>query len=227
MITLADGTVINQVAWGGDPWVFVIDGYGSESEYWKWQQLIEARYPMSSVFQVLWPSGSGAKNPVHRMLRGAKDWLVWNQGGDTNYAEERAKIAGIALADYLASNTTNAVLIGHSLGCRVAAVAACDLAQRKLESPLDSVHLLGAAISRNEGWGAIKNATKHGVFNYYSELDPFINGMYNVGTMRFSKPVGAKGFGYPLADGHSVTDIDVTEQVGINHLAYRYKIKLS
>lgn len=220
---------VEQVREGSGPPVFIISGVNSYRLWDRWQRLVDTRYPYSPVYQVMWPNMFSDspqrtyKNPVHKFLSLPKD----NPVNDYYQAKERAERCGRLLADYIGQDFQGQypVIIGHSLGARIAATAAKELTQRYGAGRLDSVHMLGAAIHRSEGWADLPYATTNGVFNYFSQNDNKDLLLYNASIAFSSKPVGMLGFG-SLADYNDmVTDVDVTDQV-FTHSAYFDAIEL-
>ena len=140
-----------------------------------WKKLVAQRYPDSPIYRVHWGSNdlgdlaamvkalggqpaaalgvkglaakagkAGAKKlgplaPALAMAAIAKN--PWHT------AKVKADRTGVALAGLLArTDAQSYVLVGHSLGARVAATAAETLATSKSRPKIDTVHLLGAAV---------------------------------------------------------------------------------
>ena len=84
-------------------------------------------------------------------------------------------MTGAVLADLITrTNTTNYVLVGHSLGARVMFSAAQALGSRNSDPQLESVHLLGAAVSAGHDLTNVGNAVSDTVWNYWSRNDAIL-----------------------------------------------------
>ena len=84
-------------------------------------------------------------------------------------AEINAEKAGMRLANELIkmNNKSGYILMGHSLGCRVAYNAVNRINNRV---KIDSMYLLSGAIG-NMGWEAIAKRVKNKIYNFYSPED--------------------------------------------------------
>jgi len=132
------------------------------------------------------------------ILEAPAKWIV---------AKQRATETGIALADAIANaEDKKFCLLGFSLGGRVMATAARTLAERGITDKLVDVHLIGAAINRNDNWEPMLAAVENGVWNYYSRNDSVLNYLYRtaeVGGVAF----GLAGMGIDNPKAH---DVDVS-----------------
>jgi pimeloyl-ACP methyl ester carboxylesterase len=103
-------------------------------------------------------------------------------------------MTGAVLADLIArTNTTNYVLVGHSLGARVMLSAAQALGSRGSDSQLESVHLLGAAVSAGHDLTNVGNAVSGTVWNYWSSNDGTLGNVYRRAQFG-EQAAGAVGF---------------------------------
>ncbi len=213
-VQLDNDCFIERVRHGrGDP-VYFADGFTSTDRGWgDWEQIITRRYPTEPVYRVVWPSGKPATGVLTK-IDAAFDWP---------WATARAAVTGALLANHIRVRGEHPVLIGHSLGGRVAAKAAYELG--KEGHKVRAVHLLGAAIVRAEGWKHLERVASEGVWNYFSRNDWVIEELYWWGDPRahWTQPVGSRGFAY--APGHGIEDVDVSEQVG-DHSAYTHRVRL-
>jgi hypothetical protein len=127
-------------------------------------------------------------------------------------ARTRAEMTGAALADILArADEGPYVLMGHSLGGRVMVTTARLLGtiDDQLDPKVQSVHLLGAAVSRRGDWRDLDAAVRERVWNYYSKNDPVLKHLY--ASAEFGQPaVGQRGFGSSF---RRITDRDVSRRV--------------
>lgn len=152
---------------------------------------------------------------------------MWNSSASWPTATRRAINAGRTLADWLTASGDRydrLILVGHSLGGRVALVALSCLE----DSTVDSVGLLGAAMSST----AVRGPYRHGietavdghVYNYHSVNDFVVCNLYNfreghdgigcTGTLLTRDASGART---PLPNNY--VDVDVSETVH-RHLDY-------
>lgn len=90
-------------------------------------------------------------------------------------ASARAEMTGGALGELLGRlDQAGCVLVGHSLGGRVAAGAAQIIGTSPTAPRLESVHLLGAAVDAKGDWRALAASSTDGVFNYHSSRDKIL-----------------------------------------------------
>ena len=99
-------------------------------------------------------------------------------------ASTRAEMTGGTMGVLLARlDQEGCVLIGHSLGARVAAGAAQVLGSGPDLPRLESVHLLGAAVDSKGDWRTLAKSTTDGVFNYFSAADRVLAVAYKTAQM--------------------------------------------
>jgi len=138
-------------------------------------------------------------------------------------ARTRANMTGAVLADLIArTSVTDYVLIGHSLGARVMMSAADALGSRDEQTPqLQSVHLLGAAVSADHDLTSVGKAVTDGVSNYWSKNDRILSTAYRGGELG-QRAAGSTGFTtkHPAVKNHNVS-----RSVG-GHSEYVSNIKL-
>lgn len=136
-------------------------------------------------------------------------------------AKNRADKTGVVVADLLARTNEDAfVLVGHSLGARVMAVAAQALGT-KVDGPRVEVHLTGAAIGAKSDWHTLTERADDAVYNYYSSNDNVLKFLYGV-AMGGQKAAGLTGF---TAAPPNLKNIDVSAQVE-RHSDYYTKVTL-
>lgn len=191
--------------------VVVANGFLTEGkgERWGgWKSIVDARYPDSPVYRVLWGSkelrdfgdllmGVAGKAGGLAMTRaaaalatkaGAK--LLGNIVGPAMFATDlaknpwhvaksRADKTGVIVGDLLArTDAESYVLIGHSLGARVMVVAAESLGTKPGGPRIQSAHLLGSAIGAKSNWDALTAAVDESVFGYHSSNDNVLKIVY-------------------------------------------------
>jgi len=133
----------------------------------------------------------------------------------------KAAETGALLADLIARTDREYILIGHSLGARVAYFCMEALAS-KSHPFIREAHLLGGAIdcgkrvdesgssteSTKTNWENAAGAVRDDIWNYHSSND---------GVLRFLYPTGDKFQGYPIGRNRiehpKVKNIDVTDVV--------------
>ena len=187
-----------------------------------WELLIRARYPGSTVYRLRWGArelktlqtalvrdaatkvtlrtAAGIAQQATRKALGQFGMI----GGVLSAAElaknpwwvakARANMTGAVLADLIARTVTEEyVLVGHSLGARVMATAARALGSDGEHPRLQSVHLLGAAISSRLDLHDLGEAVSGTVWNYWSDNDSTLNWLYR-GAQFNERATGAVGF---------------------------------
>lgn len=216
----------------------------------EWKSLIDKRYRDSPVYRIHWgakelkdlgilaqlgalklagaeaikmaartATKAGAKKlgPLGPILFGAdlakNPWHV---------ARARADKTGAIVADVLArTKEPSWVLVGHSLGARVMAVAAQALGTKPDGPRLQTVHLTGAAISAKRDPQALAAAVDGAIYNYHSINDNVLKYLYRTaegGRM----PAGLSGF-TPTSD--KLKNIHVAADVK-THFDYYTKVNL-
>ncbi len=216
-----------------------------------WKKLVAQRYPDSPIYRVHWGSNdlgdlaamvkalggqpaaalgvkglaakagkAGAKKlgplaPALAMAAIAKN--PWHT------AKVKADRTGVALAGLLArTDAQSYVLVGHSLGARVAATAAETLATSKSRPKIDTVHLLGAAVGSKGDWRLLSNAVTGAVHNYHSSNDGVLKFAYKT-AQGGQTAVGFAGFRTKFARIH---DHDVSASVA-GHSKYLENVQLN
>ncbi|MFZ1541754.1 MAG: DUF726 domain-containing protein [Candidatus Microthrix parvicella] len=247
-----DSFAIEQLAEGtGSPVVF-ISGFLTErtTEWDGWGRLIRTRYPEAPIYRVRWGAkelaaigslvGFGvAKEGFKKIL--LKQALsastkaasklgplsgAFNAAGlasnPWSVAHARAGMTGAVLADLIKRTNDNFVLVGHSLGARVAVTAAQALGTNSVGEPrLQSIHLLGAAVDDAGDWQSLNHAVTDTVWNYWSRNDQVLGRVYRAARVG-GVAVGHSGFNSSFA---RIRDRDVSKQVA-SHVSYVANIKL-
>ncbi len=251
-VSADDSFAIERLEGGtGTPVVF-ISGFLTEkdTEWEDWRGLIRARYPAAPIYRLRWGAkelaaigalvgvgvaGQGLRRVVIKQgLRASK--LVGPKLGPLSaaftaaglasnpwsVAHARAGMTGAALADLIERTEDRFILVGHSLGGRVAVTAAQALGTRAGSEPrLESVHLLGAAVQQGGDWQTLNDAVADTVWNYWSRNDQVLGIAYKAARAG-AVAVGRAGFesAFPR-----IKDRDVSRQVP-RHTAYVEHVKL-
>lgn len=203
-----------------------------------WQSLVESYYPGAPVYRVQWGAkelkdlgfvaGAGtAKLLVNQGMKqaaakaakiGAKKLgplgmalLVADLiGNPWHVAKNRADKTGVILADILSRVEGNEfVLMGHSLGARVMAVAAQTLGSNPNAPKVREVRLFGAAIGADGDWHTLNSSVEQTAYNYYSRNDSVLKFFYTAAQLGQS-PAGLFGFKNALP---KMQNIDVSAVV--------------
>ena len=121
-----------------------------------------------------------------------------------------AEKAGIILANYLQKNNkSNYILMGHSLGCRVAYYAAKKLAEINYKG-IDSMFLLSGAVG-NQDWDKITNIVNKKIYNFYSPEDSILFGFYRASFFGLNEePIGITRIAYK---NNKIKNKDVTSKL--------------
>lgn len=205
--------------------VLILRGFLTEGKLsWRTEvRAIESAYPDSPLYTVEWGSkelkelsdfagfaaGGGAgliaksivrhaskkvanKLPVAGAGLGALD-LVSNPW---HTAVNRANSTALALAAILQrTNIDECVVVGHSLGGRVAlnlALAMSGVEDETKRVKLRAVHVLGGAIGQQGSWAALDSDNIGRIHNYFSINDDVLGKLYAI-AMPKQKAVGAVG----------------------------------
>lgn len=136
-------------------------------------------------------------------------------------AKARADMTGAALADIITRSPGRYVLIGHSLGGAVMLSAAQALGTREGETKLESVHLLGAAVSRGGDWHPASKSISADIWNYYSSRDQVLAKAFTAAQFG-TRPIGSVGMRTSYSNIH---DRSVTGKVG-RHSEYLDRVRL-
>ncbi|NWN92871.1 DUF726 domain-containing protein [Marinobacter adhaerens] len=134
----------------------------------------------------------------------------------------KAAETGALLADLIARTDREYILIGHSLGARVAYFCMEALAS-KSESFIREAHLLGGAIDCGKRFDEDGNSTESTKTNWDNATGAVIDKIWNYhssndGVLKFLYPRGDKFQGYPIGrhriEHDKVENVDVTDVVG-------------
>ncbi|WP_409141824.1 DUF726 domain-containing protein [Cellulosimicrobium sp. RS] len=224
---------------------------GDQEKWGGWKKIVDDRYPDSPVYRVRWGAkelkdfgamgiGLAGRAGASTAVRGAA--AAANKAGAKLFgstftpafiasdlaknpwhvAKNRADKTGVIVADLLARTDADAyVLIGHSLGARVMAVATETLGTRSGPPRIQAVHLLGAAIGAKSNWGPLTAAVEDAVYGYHSTNDAVLKYVYRV-AQAGQTAAGLTGFS-PAS--HKLVNVDVSDQVS-THFEYQGSVQL-
>lgn len=216
-----------------------------------WKKLVARRYPESPIYRVHWGSNDlGDLSAMVKAMGGQPAAALGLKGlaakatkagakklgplapalviaaiakNPWHTAKVKADRTGVALAGLLArTDAKSYVLVGHSLGARVAATAAETLATSKSGPKIDTVHLLGAAIGSKGDWRLLSKAVTGAVHNYHSSNDSVLKYAYPA-AQAGQTAVGFAGFRTEFARIH---DHDVSGIVA-GHSKYLQSVEPS
>ena len=240
---LADGT--------GTPVIFIKGFFTENDDGWgDWEELIRARYPAAPIYRVRWGSKElsalGAMLGMSVAREGLKRVVIGQAARATklaasklgplsaaftaagiaknpwSVAHARAGMTGAILADLIKRTEDNFILVGHSLGARVAVTAAQALGTNPEGAPrIEAMHLLGAAVDSRGDWHSLNNAVADTVWNYWSDNDAVLGVAYRAARAG-GEAVGQTGFNSGFA---RIKDRNESKQVG-GHTDYVPNIKL-
>jgi len=163
-------------------------------------------------------------------------------GNPWHTAMHKASMTGILLADLLArtNNPHGFILMGHSLGARVAFYTLRSLsiewdpafqanrdpafqASRYSKSPVKAVYFLGGAvgIGNAKEWKGISTAVEGKLYNCYSKNDYILGFLYRTANFFISRPIGL--YEIPTSDPR-ITNCDVTHLVS-GHMEYKPQLE--
>ena len=215
-----------------------------------WKALVRGRYPDSPIYRVHWGSNDlGDLAAMLKALGGQPAAVLGIKGlaakatkaganklgplapalvaaalakNPWHTARVKADRTGVALAGLLArTDAKSYVLVGHSLGARVAATAAETLARSKNTPKIDTVHLLGAAIGAGGDRRLLDKAVTDAVHNYHSSNDLVLKYLYKT-AQAGQTAVGFAGF---RTDFARIYDHDVSDHVA-GHSGYLENVQL-
>jgi pimeloyl-ACP methyl ester carboxylesterase len=216
----------------------------------EWKSLVTKRYPDSPVYRIHWGAkelkdlgilasmgglkvagpaaikqaalaatkkGASKLGPLGPFLLGAE--LAKNPW---HVARSRADKTGAIIADVLArTEGPTWVLVGHSLGARVMAVAAQALGTKPDGPRLQAVHLTGAAIAAKCDPQEMTAAVDDAIYNYHSTNDIVLKYLYSAAE---GGRVSAGGTGFTPAAGKLI-NVDVSADIK-SHSDYYSKFNL-
>jgi len=228
---------------------FLSEGQGER--WGGWRATIDDRYPDSPVYRVRWgakelrhfgllAAGSLSAAGLNALVKAAAAAatrsgarIVGNVVGPAlivadlarnpwHVAKNRADKTGVIVGDLLARTDAPAyVLVGHSLGARVMAVAAETLGTKRNAPRIHAVHLLGPAIGAKGDWEALATAVEHRVYCYHSKHDNVLKLVYPT-AQAGQQAAGLRGL-TPAVD--KIENVDVSPDVK-THFDYQAKVRL-
>lgn len=225
---------------------------GDHERWGGWKQIVSDRYPDSPVYRVRWGAkelkdlailgaGGASKGMAGTLARGAaahatkagakifgRTVVPAMIGADLaanpwHVAKNRADKTGVVLADLIARTREKTyVLIGHSLGGRVMAVAAETLGTRPGSPRIQAAHILGGAMRAKGDWSTLGAGVEDAVYCYHSANDPVLKYVYPT-AQGGQSAAGLRGF-TPVTS--RVKNVDVSHQVS-GHSEYFTKVQLA
>lgn len=228
---------------------FLTEGKGEK--WGGWKELVDRKYPDSPVYRVFWGAKELQDFGVLSLSAMAKSGAaiaaklaaaVANKVGANflggiiapllfasdlvrnpwHVAKNRADKTGVIVGDLLARTEAESyVLIGHSLGARVMAVAAETLGTKPDGPRIQSAHLLGSAIGARSNWDRLTAAVHDAVYGYHSTNDNVLGIVYKV-AQAGQTAAGLTGFSPASA---KLRNVDVSDKVK-THFEYQKNVQL-
>ncbi|MBO1769293.1 DUF726 domain-containing protein [Agrococcus sp. TF02-05] len=224
---------------------------GDGERWGGWKSMVDARYPDSPVYRVRWGSkelrhfgftsaGTLSSVGLTALTRAAAAAatkagarLLGNVVGPAlvvadlarnpwHVAKTRADKTGVVVGDLLArTDAKEYVLIGHSLGARVMAVAAETLGTKPGGPRIQTVHLLGPAMGAKRNWEGLTAAVDGLIYCYHSSNDAVLKIVYPAAQVG-QRAAGFAGF---IPGSGKVENVDVTKTVK-THFEYQNHVQL-
>lgn len=224
---------------------------GNGEKWGGWKAIVSDRYPNSPVYRVRWGSkelrhfgvlaagslGSVGLNALVKAAAAAATRsgarILGNIVGPAlivadlarnpwHVAKSRADKTGVVLGDLLArTDTESYVLIGHSLGARVMAVATETLGTKPGGPRVAAAHLLDAAIGAKGDWNGLADAVDDRVYCYHSNSDNVLKLVYP-GVQGGQRAAGLRGL---TPTRSRIENVDVSDAVK-SHFEYQTKVQL-
>lgn len=239
---------ISKINEGSGPSIVFIDGFLTKDSdtISAWRKGARGQFSQNPWYHLQWESGAlrelgalagsaaGAevrRRTVRAFARRASKaapiplaWLSHLAGVARNpwhKAFIRAAMTGAVLADMLArtENPDGFILVGHSLGARVAACTLQALGTRQEPPVVRQAVLLGGATSNGDAelWESAANAVSGQICNAYSSADDVLRFLYRGANAFLSCPIGLQPISY---EDHRIRNIDVSAIVG-GHMEYK------
>jgi len=223
------GVELIQIRKGCSPALICIDGFLCEGDDTsrEWLSNLPSQYSKRAVYLLKWESKSlidfatavnsigvmgGAVSPglfgmANIIMDARKPWLN---------ARNNTPVVGVWLADYIQKSESKFVIIGHSLGARVAYYCLDNLRKTKCYRQIRDVHLLGGAVDNHAcsnkqkqiNWNGLDKVVTGNIRNYHSDEDSILKYLFNLLEGFTENPIGR----HPIDNG-CVINHDVTSQV--------------
>ncbi|MGE3708719.1 MAG: DUF726 domain-containing protein [Hyphomicrobiaceae bacterium] len=145
-------------------------------------------------------------------------------------ALSKARQTGTLVADAICRcEGREFIIIGHSLGARVAMFALLAIGTKELQSQRSKVieaHLMGGAVdlSDPEHWQLVASAVESKIYNYYSSHDGILQYAYKAASFFRSTPIGLAPIPVNETIDAKVLSIDCSSKVK-GHEKYHENIK--
>lgn len=212
------------------PAILFINGFLQEGVGIKdWLEAVAKKFPDNPKYHVNWDSENIQlllKKIIPQITSSLKSWHEHSETiGETANKENEilsniltnpwhtafnnAGKTGGLLAEIIARTTAHEqyIIMGHSLGCRVAYYAARALATKK-EKRIDSLYLLSGAVGV-DGWEEISENVNN-IYNFYAPDDVVVGRIYKSASFGIAEDtIGIKEIAYKADNIHNtdVTDI--------------------
>ncbi|XBH20421.1 DUF726 domain-containing protein [Jonesiaceae bacterium BS-20] len=224
---------------------------GDDERWGGWKSIIDTKYSDSPVYRVRWgskelkdfgvmgagllskPAGVGAVKGAAALASKAGASLLGRTvvpallatdlaKNPWHVAKNRADKTGVILGDLLArTDAESYVLVGHSLGARVMAIAAEALGSKPGGPRVKDLHLLGAAIGAKSNWDGLVAGVDGSVYGYHSKNDNVLKFVYAT-AQGGQKAAGYSGF---EPESTKLINVDVSDVVQ-SHSGYQDNVTL-
>lgn len=181
-----------------------------------WLESVADEYPDNPCYILTWESSTlwnigkllldaskaGTKEYIEILLKGTKKSSGPLTGllatlrlinNPWHKAMTKAEMTGVLLADIIArtDHEDGFIIMGHSLGARVAYYALNALATKEQRPRIKEVYLLGGAVGNNiKDWKNISSSVEGTVFNVHSDRDDILKYAYKIANVFVSHPIG-------------------------------------
>lgn len=231
-------TKINQVRSGSGVTVVVINGFLSESnaDITDWLDLINCTHPNAKIMHLDWPASNVQKQLMAfvaaSLARSSLNILApigaianLYSGGKfisiaSTWAEsiKNTEAAGQFLAQHINASDDEFIIMGHSLGARVAYHTLRNLSSA---TQVNNVYLFGGAVGIDAEWERIcQNNKALKIANLFSHNDSVLKYLYKAGTLFKSEPVGRNQIIVPSKN--QINNVD-TSHIVAGHMEYKKK----
>ena len=129
-------------------------------------------------------------------------------------ARAQADRAGLRLRELL-DEPERTLLVGHSLGGKVALRAAEAAGKEGARAAFACVAFGPAVLERNLDWEAARRGTLHGVEVFHGRRDRTLGLLYRLGNLHLRRPVGLVGLS--LRHAHHARVVDITPFQSADH----------
>jgi len=218
-----------QIRKGSSPALICIDGFLCEGDDTsrEWLSNIPSQYSKRAIYALKWESKNlidfaTAVNSIGAMgiavrpgLFGVANVIMDARKPWVN-ARNNTPVVGVWLANYIQKSERKFVIIGHSLGARVAYYCLDHLSKIKCYGQIKDVHLLGGSVDNHAcsskqkqiNWYGLDKVVTGNIRNYHSDEDSILKFLFNLLEGFTEDPIGR----HPIDNG-CVINHNVTSQV--------------